>query len=173
MSVKNVLPYQGAREMADLKRQQAAVTNVRMLLPPSHSVTGGLPQPRYTRIDFFRVNVGIERGAKEPVWGWRVLKYIDGWTAHTPPHVVTDDPPIKSADGREQPFDLDTALQHLKTRGWTIHRWPTGARAWLGAPLPVRDRSQIGRFRAALTKHLWATHGHTDMTTQVDLAFDY
>ena len=42
-----------------------------------------LPQPRYTRIDFFQINVGIALGLKEIKWGWRVSKYIDGWTAGT------------------------------------------------------------------------------------------
>ena len=54
-----------------------------------------LPQPRYTRIDFFQINVGIALGLKEIKWGWRVSKYIDGWTANTPPHIVADDPPMR------------------------------------------------------------------------------
>ena len=46
-------------------------------------------------------------------------------------------------------------------------------RAWLRAPLPVRNREQINRMRSALTHHLITTQGHTTISTQVDLAFDY
>lgn len=161
MSIKDLLPYQGAHEVAALK-QHATVTAVRVL-----------PAPRYTRIDFYRINVGVALGERTTRWGYRVEKYIDGWTANTPPHEITLDPPIKSTTGQEQPFDLDNALAALQARGWTVHRWPTGARAWLGPTLPVRDRQQITRLRAALTRQLYETRGHTELSTQVDLAYDY
>ena len=84
---------------------------------------------------------------------------------------------MRSADGTQEPFDIDKALAHLAAHGWTVHRWQSGlsqgARAWLGSPLPVRNRAQINRMRSALTHHLIATQGHTTISTQVDLAFDY
>ena len=156
--------------------------NNRSLRPTTHRqhvriLPRPLPQPRYTRIDFFQINVGIALGLHEIKWGWRVSKYIDGWTAGTPPHTVEDDPPMRSTDGSQEPFDIDKALAHLAAHGWTVHRWRTGlsagARAWLGTPLPVRNRAQINRMRSALTHHLIATQGHTTISTQVDLAFDY
>lgn len=160
MSVKNLLPYQAAGEVARLK--QAGTITVHTL-----------PTPRYTRIDFQLMNVGVTLGEHTPRWGYRVAKFIDGWTANTPPHELSFDPPIKSTDGQEQPFNLDTALAALRARGWTVHRWPTGARAWLGPVLPVRNRDQIAQLRTRLTRNLIALQGHTDLSTQVDLAFDY
>ena len=168
--------FGGVKSMFDYTPDQQAyvppptVCNVRILPRP-------LPQPRYTRIDFFAINVGIALGLHEIKWGWRVSKYIDGWTAGTAPHTVEDDPPMRSADGTQEPFDIDKALAHLAAHGWTVHRWQSGlsqgARAWLGSPLPVRNRAQINRMRSALTHHLIATQGHTTISTQVDLAFDY
>jgi hypothetical protein len=167
MSVKSLLDNAGAEEPEALRHKSQ----------PVHAAHA-LPQPHYTRIDFHQVNVGTEAGLKEIKWGWRVAKYIEGWTATTPPHTVKDDPPLQSADGTQEPFDIEKALSYLTEHGWTVHRWQstglnTGARAWLGTPLPVRNRAQINRMRSTLTRNLIATQGHTDTSTQVDLAFDY
>lgn len=133
-----------------------------------------LPKPTYTRIDFHQVNLAAITG--ENRWGWQVAKYIDGWTATTRPHDIQLDPPIKSSDG-QQPFDIDKALATLAARGWTVHRWhingADGARAWRGSPMPVRNREQISRLRHLLTDRLIRAQGHTDASTQVDLALDY
>jgi hypothetical protein len=136
-----------------------------------HSVRArSVPQPRYTRIDFELINVGIEYHRVQ--WGWRIAKFIDGWTANTPPHVVEYDPPIRTPNDFKN-FDIDTALDLLQQNGWTVHRWDTGARAWKGPALPVRNREQIIKLRARLTHNLVQTQGHTDRSTQVDLIYDY
>jgi len=173
MSVKDLLlPYASTAEVTRLKQlSQPAPTTERIYKMRI------LPQPRYTRIDFFQVNVGIELGLHEIKWGWRIAKYIDGWTATTKPYIIAEDPPMKSTDGTEAPFEIDTALAHLAEHGWTIHRWQAGlnagARAWLGPVLPIRNRAQINRMRGFLTHNLSITQGHTTISTQVDLAFDY
>jgi hypothetical protein len=167
----------GVKTMLDYTPEKHSYVPAPPTVSSIHVFPRPLPQPRYTRIDFFQINVGIALGLREIKWGWRVSKYIDGWTANTPPHIVADDPPMKSTDGTDEPFNIDKALTHLAAHGWTVHRWQSGlsagARAWLGSPLPVRNRAQINRMRSALTRHLIATQGHTAISTQVDLAFDY
>ena len=101
MGVKSMFDY--TPDQHSLRPDPPTVSSVRILPRP-------LPQPHYTRIDFFQINVGIALGLHEIKWGWRVSKYIDGWTAGTAPHTVEDDPPMRSADGTEEPFDIDKAL---------------------------------------------------------------
>lgn len=104
---------------------------------------------RPTRIDLYQ-NPG----------GLFVLKFSDGWTASTPAydrHLTPD-------------WTIDAAARWLEENGWTVRRWPGGARAWLGRLLPIRTRAQIARKREQLLRS-----GPPDPAIQIhtlDLAFD-
>jgi len=60
------------------------------------------------------------------------------------------------ADGRDHPlpaeikpagFDLAGALAWCERNGYTIRRWPQGARAFKGEPWPIRAKAQIRKRR--------------------------
>ncbi len=55
-------------------------------------------------------------------------------------------------------FDLQAALAWCEENGYTVRRWSYGARAWLGAPRPVRTRREIWQIRRRLeleSLHFW------------------
>ena len=52
------------------------------------------------------------------------------------------------AEVKPPEFDLDGALAWCAENGYTVRRWPGGARAWKGKPRPIRTRSQIWQKRA-------------------------
>jgi hypothetical protein len=110
-----------------------------------------LPEPVITRVDFFLFNEKAYTGVDRQCW--RVVKYAEGWTAHTPPVDVRVNPTLKTANG-EEPFDIDRALALLERAGWQVRRWRGGARAWKGEMLPVRDRAAILRLRARAEREL-------------------
>jgi hypothetical protein len=101
-----------------------------------------LPPPRITRIDFEDIS---RRLAAPDGSQWVVRKFAQGWTAHTNPCDIKGNPP----------FNIDRAVAELETTGWTVYRWPGGARAWRGRPEPVRDRAQIIRFRRTIERRRW------------------
>jgi len=84
---------------------------------------------------------------------------------------VEINPPIQAATG-PQAFDLATALAILAARGWTVRRWRTGARAWRGAPEPVRDRAGIHKLRRRAEAGLLARDPYAPPVS-ADFAFDY
>jgi hypothetical protein len=48
-------------------------------------------------------------------------------------------------------FDLDGALAWCEEHGYTVIRWPTGARAFKGAPWPLRSTQRIRQKRDEVT----------------------
>ncbi|MDR3572821.1 MAG: hypothetical protein P4L50_03085 [Anaerolineaceae bacterium] len=68
----------------------------------------------------------------------RVSKYPWGWTALTRP-VTEETKPVG--------FDLEASLKWCADNGFTVRRFPGGARAWKGEVLPIRDRYTIQRMR--------------------------
>jgi hypothetical protein len=81
---------------------------------------------------------------------------------------------IKTTD-----FDLDAALAWCKENGYTVRRWPSGARAWRGKPWPVRTAHQIVKLRRKLEAD-WLTEFRRnpgkwstfDTLLSLDLAYD-
>lgn len=104
---------------------------------------------KITRIDLYQNPDGL-----------LVFKYPEGWTATTRP----------VERNLNQEWDLDRAVAWLTENGWTVRRWPGGARAWLGKPLPVRNWGQIKRKREELTQRR-ALFPDLQLHT-IDLAFD-
>ncbi len=82
--------------------------------------------------------------------GWHVKKYPYGWTARTRP--VREE--VKPID-----FNVDEALYWLRQNGWKTRQWEgtpnanAGARAFLGKPMPVRDRQSIVQMRDRIGIH--------------------
>jgi hypothetical protein len=82
-------------------------------------------------------------------------------------------------DTKPPNFDLDAALDWCTQNGYTVRKWNGGARAWKGAPWPIRTAWQIMRKRhdieqIALAK-MKANPGkwHTEESIlQLDLAYD-
>lgn len=109
---------------------------------------------KITRLDFIFVHVHDGR--------WQVERYPYGWTAKTKP-IKTE---IKDLD-----FDIEIALGWCRAHGWTVHKWPGGARAWLGEVLPVRDRTTILRMRRVVEEEF--RRGHPVEQFQYDLSLDY
>lgn len=103
-----------------------------------------------TRIDFI-VNLD----------GVRVKKWPFGWTFKTPPISDEQKPPA---------FNLDEALDWCQRNGWTVRRYPGGARAWKGEPQPVRDRATIQFMRKGIQRDF--VNGRMDPRSNFDLAFD-
>ena len=62
--------------------------------------------------------------------------------------------PIEAAEVKPPDFDVDTAARWLTAHGFEVRRWPSayglpgGARAWKGAPRPIRTAAQIRRRRS-------------------------
>ncbi len=48
---------------------------------------------------------------------------------------------------------LDDALRWCENTGWTVRRWPGGARAWWGGLRPVRSAGQIKQKREELMRY--------------------
>ena len=89
-------------------------------------------EPRFTRVDLFEMSGGV-----------RVFWYPKGWHRGTVPatnHLNKDIP-------------LDQMVAWLEDNGWTVRKWPKGARGWLGDLRPIRTRSEIMRKRSQLQKY--------------------
>ena len=102
-----------------------------------------------TRMDFMQLPAGVN-----------VRKFPYGWTASTRP--MTDE--------TKMDFDLDGALTWCKDHGYTVRNFPGGARAFLGIPLPIRDRSTILKMRRQIEQRLTPTGDNAQF---YDLAFDF
>lgn len=83
-----------------------------------------------------------------------------GWQAWTKP--ISEE-----RWGAEQ---LEEQVREHELRGWTVHTWKNGARAWKGDPLPVRDAGSILRLRARVEADF--RRGETSNERQFNLAFD-
>lgn len=81
---------------------------------------------------------------------------------------------IKPAD-----FDLEEALAWCEENGYTVRRWPGGARAWRGEPWAIRTGWQIVKLRRELEAK-WRVEFHRnpgrwsrfDTLLSLDLAYD-
>ena len=69
----------------------------------------------------------------------------------------------------EAKWTLDAAVSWLEAHGYTVRRWPGGARAWLGDILPVRNKAQIIMMRNQLAYE--RPHDPTQYHA-LDLAYD-
>jgi hypothetical protein len=103
-----------------------------------------------TRIDFIQHN-----GEKH------VKKFPYGWTAKTP---ALSDKVISDAES-------DQAINWCAEHGWTVYRWPGGARAWNGPVMPIRDASDIRHMRRIINNNRMS--GHADERINFNLAFYY
>ena len=57
-------------------------------------------------------------------------------------------------EGKTMPgFDLDAALTWCRSHGWTVRRWPGGARAWKNGLEPVRTQREILKLREKLSNN--------------------
>lgn len=143
-------------EVARLERVLASIDNQLIskwatLPPPAVRADGIRPNVHpddITRIDMTIVGDGT----------LTVRKYPAGWTASTPP-----------VECSITPKPLDECLTWLESHGWTIRRWPGGARAWQGEILPVRNRDSIKRLREQFQRHpVPGVQAHT-----LELAYDW
>ena len=50
-------------------------------------------------------------------------------------------------------FNLEKALAWCESQGWTVRRWPGGARAWKYGLEPVRSKSQVISLRDDLRQN--------------------
>lgn len=69
----------------------------------------------------------------------------------------------------EPKWTLEAAVAWLEAHGYTVRRWPGGARAWLGEILPVRNKAQIIMLRNQLAYEV--PHDPTQYHA-LDLAYD-
>ena len=104
-----------------------------------------------TRCDFF-----LSGGA------WTVKKFPYGWTARTYP-ITTEKKPAE--------FDIEETLAWCQENGWTVRRWPGGARAWKGEPLPIRDQRAVLIMRRRAENKLITGQKVPELFH--DLAFDF
>ena len=57
------------------------------------------------------------------------------------------DIPIIGGHDIKADFNLDAALAWCTANGYSVRRWPGGARAWKGVPWVIRTACQIIRMR--------------------------
>lgn len=86
-------------------------------------------RPQIVRMDFNETPGGVV-----------VTKYQRLMTPDGPRDVVAE-------HAVKPDLDLEWALAWCETHGYTVRRWPGGARAWLGAPWPIRTVAEIRRRR--------------------------
>jgi len=84
-----------------------------------------------TRIDFLIL------GGK-----YFIHKYPFGWTAKTRP--------IQELEKTQA--EWEQAVLWCEASGWTVYRWPEGARAWRGKAMPIHDAHTIRRMRTRIDK---------------------
>ncbi len=106
-----------------------------------------------TRIDFTQAADG----------SFHVRKFPYGWTAKTKP--ISDE--IKSESDYEQ------AILWCVVNGWHVRRWPGGARAFKGAPQPVRDRASILTMRRKVEADMQQGRTNHQYQSGYDFALDY
>jgi hypothetical protein len=85
--------------------------------------------PQIARIDFAQTRSGVV-----------VTKYQRLMTPDGPRDVVAD-------YAIKPDLDLDWALAWCEAHGFTVRRWPGGARAFRGKPWPIRTVGEIKRRR--------------------------
>ena len=67
-------------------------------------------------------------------------------------------------------FDVEAALDWCRSNGWTVRRWPGGARAWKHGLVPVRTSGAIIKLRDELRMNPRPDlEGHG---VNLDLAYD-
>ncbi len=85
--------------------------------------------PKIVRMDFWQTAAGVA-----------VTKYERVATPDGPRDVVAEHA-VKAN------LDLEWALAWCEAHGYTVRRWPGGARAWYGTPWPIRTVAEIKRRR--------------------------
>ncbi len=95
--------------------------------------------------------------------GWHYRKFPYGWTAKTRP--LSDE--IKTQ------AEVDEILEWCEAKGWTVRRWPDGARAFKGEPRPIRDRAAILSLRRRASTELYSFHQTGTGKVFYDFAFDF
>ncbi|HEY4692503.1 MAG TPA: hypothetical protein VIH16_03645 [Bellilinea sp.] len=103
-----------------------------------------------TRVDFYLTSQGL--AAKH---------YPYGWKANTRPIRV-----------EHWPVDqFESQVEDYQARGWTVRVWRNGARAFKGAPEPVRNQNEIMVLRHRVEKDF--QHGEHNDTRNYNLAYDF
>jgi len=95
--------------------------------------------PKIVRIDFTVTAAGV-----------MVTKY----TRIAGPDGVRD--VALDAPDLHRDLDLDWALAWCEAHGFTVRRWPTGARAFRGKPWPIRTVGEIKRRREQVERDVRA-----------------
>jgi hypothetical protein len=67
-------------------------------------------------------------------------------------------------------LELEPAVKVLEERGYSVRRWPGGARAWYGAPTPVRSRERAKELELDLRRN--PRPELADLAEPLDLSFD-
>ena len=84
-----------------------------------------------------------------------------------------DIPPPEGASLHGPEFDLEEALAWCEAHGYTVRRWPGGARAWKGQPWVIRTRGRIRRRRVEVESMARAGQLPSDFYfTGLDFALD-
>lgn len=84
-----------------------------------------------------------------------------GWQAWTKP----------ICESRWPADQLEAQIQMYREKGWTVRTWPSGARAWKGEVLPVRDAGTIIRMRERIIQGT-RTGLYSNNEKNFDFAFD-
>jgi hypothetical protein len=95
--------------------------------------------------------------------GWHIKKYCAGWTAKTRP--VSD--VVKTEE------EVNAAISWCDEHKWSVRKWDGGARAFRGAPKPVRDANTIRAMRRRAEEELRRGVGVGTNKIFYDFAFDF
>ena len=129
--------------LADIDQYLATTDPHRADYKPQSRFTGGdYRQIKAQEIDLFagkitRIDlVDTEHGPVKRCWR-------AGWMPGDRPRL--DDVALLAED-----WTVQTAADKLEAEGWTVRRWPNGARAWRIKPRPVRTGPYADKFRERL-----------------------
>lgn len=78
---------------------------------------------------------------------WSVSKLVKVSQGQVPGYIRTV---VVSFERKPQGFDIEKALRWCDGHGWTVRRWPGGARAWRDGLEPVRTTGAIKKLRDEL-----------------------
>ena len=94
----------------------------------------------FTRVDLFEM----------PDGGVRVFWFRDGWYCRNNRANPKCAPATNHINGD---MSLESMVAWLENNGWSVRRWPGGARGWKEEMLPVRTAFEIKRMRNRFERH--------------------
>jgi hypothetical protein len=121
--------------------------------PYAHPIVKEEPTGQITRVDMIST----------PTQGVLVRKYAAGWTASS----------VAADIHFNQEQSLEQMIAWFEAQGWTVRKWPGGARAFRGKPLPVRSGPEIANLRRKMRARPGDYPELAGIICTLELAYDW